>query len=82
MMENMDNTNSQMVQPPPHELPAAPAAYAGWTFAGIAVYGVFFVACAVVFGLWSELRKLRASTELLLVRISEARDAVREARRP
>jgi hypothetical protein len=81
-MRNMNNTNSQMVQPPPHELPAAEAAYAGWTFAGIAVYGVFFVACAAVFVLWSELRKLRASTELLVARISEARDAVRESRRP
>lgn len=81
-MVNMNDTSTQLVQPPPHDLPASPAAYAGWTLAGVAVYGGFLVASVLAAALWHELRCLRRSTDALFARLGELRTSLRpEARR-
>lgn len=78
----MYDTSTQMVQPPPHDVPAPPAAYNAWAITGVFVYVGFFGLVAVSLALWHELRCLRRSADALLARIGEVRASLRpEARR-
>lgn len=81
-MVHMNDTSSQMVQPPPHELPAPAPAYNSWAVAGVFVYVGFFALVAGGLALWHELRCLRRSAEALLTRISEVRASLRPEARP
>ena len=73
----MNDPASQMVQPPPHDLPATPATYGGWTLAGILIYLGFLSVSVLGAALWHELRCLRRSADALLTRISEVRASLR-----
>jgi hypothetical protein len=77
MMLNMNDTPTQLVQPPPHDLPATPGVYAGWTLAGIAVYAGFFVIVGLVAAAWHELRWLRRDAATLTARLEELRATLR-----
>lgn len=78
----MNDTSTQMVQPPPHDLPAPPAAYAGWTATGLLLYVSFIGIAALGAALWHEVRGLRRSADALLAKIAETRASLRpEARR-
>jgi len=77
MIENMNDTPTQLVQPPPHDLPAPAAAYNSWAIAGVVVYVGAFAAIACGLALWHELRCLRRSAEALLAKIGEVRSSLR-----
>ena len=78
----MNDTPSQLVQPPPHDLPAPPTAYASWAVTGVFLYVGFFGLVACGLALWHELRCLRRSADALLTRIGEARASLRPEGRP
>jgi len=78
----MNDTSTQMVQPPPHDLPASPATYNGWAIAGVLLYVGAFAAIAAGLALWHEVRCLRRSAEALLVKIGEVRASLRPEARP
>lgn len=82
MIENMNDTPTQLVQPPPHDLPAPTTSYNGWALTGVLLYVGAFAAIAGGLALWHEVRCLRRSAEALLVKIGEVRASLRpEARR-
>lgn len=82
MMGNMNDTSAQLVQPPPHDVPASPSAYANWSLAGVGIYLAFLALAATGGILWLELRALRRSADDLLAKISDLRASLRpEARR-
>jgi len=69
----MNDTPSQLVQPPPHDLPAPTGAYNSWAITGVILYVGAFAALAGGLALWHEVRCLRRSAEALLVRLGELR---------
>jgi hypothetical protein len=69
----MNDTPTQLVQPPPHDLPTSPATYNSWAITGVVVYVVAFGLLAGGLALWHELRCLRRSAEALLGRLAELR---------
>ena len=73
----MNDTPAQLVQPPPHDLPAPPHAYNSWAMTGIFLYVGFFAVTAGGLALWHEVRALRRASEALLARIGEVRAAHR-----
>ena len=78
----MNDTPSQLVQPPPHDLPAPTGAYNSWAITGVFLYVGAFAALAGGLALWHELRCLRRAAEALAARIAEARSSLRpEARK-
>lgn len=82
MIENMNDTSTQLVQPPPHDLPAPTTTYNGWAMTGVFVYVGFFALVAGALALWHELRCLRRSADALLTRIGEVRASLRPEARP
>lgn len=81
-MRNMNDTSAQMVQPPPHDLPAPPTAYSSWAITGIFLYVGAFAALAAGLALWHELRCLRRAAEALAARIGDVRASLRPEGRP
>lgn len=67
------NDNGQLVQPPPHDVPAPPGTYNSWAITGIIAYLGIFALIAGGLALWHELRCLRRSAEALLERLGELR---------
>ena len=65
--------NGQLVQPPPHDVPAPPGAYNSWAMTGVFLYVGLFAALAGGLALWHEVRCLRRSADALLERLGELR---------
>lgn len=74
----MNDTYAQLVQPPPHDVPAPSHSYNSWAMTGIFVYIGFFAIAVGALALWHEVRALRRSSEALLVRIGEVRSSLRQ----
>ena len=67
------NDNGQLVQPPPHDVPAPPGAYNSCAITGILAYLFVFAGIAGGLALWHEVRCLRRSADALLERLGELR---------
>lgn len=73
----MNDTPTQLVQPPPHDLPAPTTTYNGWALTGVLLYVGVFAAIAAGLALWHEVRCLRRSAEALAAKIGEVRASLR-----
>jgi hypothetical protein len=76
----MNDTTTQLVQPPPHDVPVH--AYNAWAVTGAFLYIGFFAVAAGGLALWHEVRCLRRASESLLARIVEVRSALGGKDRP